>query len=56
MTLRSDRAGVASAITVPVFEACVRDALNFNPHNGAGEDGFAALQRLIDRKDPGYRT
>jgi hypothetical protein len=38
-----------------VLEACVRDALNFNPKYGAGEDGFTALQRLVDAKDPGYR-
>ena len=42
-------------IPVPVLEACVRDALNFNPAYGAGEDGFTAMQRLIDAKDPGYR-
>jgi hypothetical protein len=42
--------------TKPIRRACVRDALNFNPRYGAGEDGFAAMQRLIDRKDPGYRT
>ncbi len=28
----------------------------FNPRYGAGEDDFAATQRLIDRKDPGYRA
>jgi hypothetical protein len=41
---------------VPVLEACVRDALSFNPKYGAGEDGFAAMQRLIDGKDPSYRA
>ncbi len=48
--------GALRPIPVAVLEGCVRDALNFNPKYGAGEDGFAALQRLIDRKDPGYRA
>jgi ribulose-5-phosphate 4-epimerase/fuculose-1-phosphate aldolase len=47
--------GPARAIPVAVLEGCVRDALNFNPKYGAGEDGFVALQRLVDAKDPGYR-
>ena len=33
----------------------MRDALNFDPKYGAGADSFAALQRLVDRIDPGYR-
>jgi ribulose-5-phosphate 4-epimerase/fuculose-1-phosphate aldolase len=48
--------GAARAIPVPVMEGCVRDALNFNPQYGAGQDGFDALQRLVDRIDPGYRA
>jgi ribulose-5-phosphate 4-epimerase/fuculose-1-phosphate aldolase len=43
-------------IPVAVREACVRDSLNFNPNFGAGEDSFAALQRLVDRQDPSYRS
>lgn len=43
-------------IPVPVMEGCVRDSLNFNPKYGAGEDVFAAMQRLQDRVDPGYRA
>jgi ribulose-5-phosphate 4-epimerase/fuculose-1-phosphate aldolase len=43
-------------IPVPVLEGCVRDSLNFNPKFGAGQDAFAALQRLIDRQDPSYRA
>ena len=42
-------------IPVHVLEGCVRDSLNFNPDFGAGEDSFAALQRLVDMEDPGYR-
>jgi ribulose-5-phosphate 4-epimerase/fuculose-1-phosphate aldolase len=48
--------GAARPIPVPVMEGCVRDSLNFNPKYGAGEDVFAAMQRLIDREDPGYRA
>ncbi|MNU00030.1 aldolase II superfamily protein [compost metagenome] len=48
--------GRQRAIPVPVLESCVRDSLNFNPKYGAGEDSFAAMQRLIDRIDPGYRA
>jgi ribulose-5-phosphate 4-epimerase/fuculose-1-phosphate aldolase len=42
-------------IPVPVLEACVRDSLQFDKRFGAGSDSFAALQRLIDSRDPGYR-
>ncbi len=48
--------GQLRQIPVPVLEGCVRDSLNFNPKYGAGEDSFAAMQRLIDRIDPGYRA
>lgn len=54
--LTSQGAGAVRPIPVPVMEKCVRDSLNFNPAYGAGEDGFAALQRVIDRLDPGYRA
>jgi len=47
--------GEAMPIARAVLERCVADALQFNPKYGAGEDSFAALQRLVDRKDPGYR-
>jgi ribulose-5-phosphate 4-epimerase/fuculose-1-phosphate aldolase len=48
---------MGEAIPIPrsVLEKCVADALQFNPKYGAGEDAFAALQRLVDRKDPSYR-
>lgn len=42
-------------IPTPVLEACVRDSLNFDPRFGGGENAFVAMQRLIDRRDPGYR-
>ncbi len=47
--------GETMAIPRPVLEKCVADSLQFNPKVGAGEDSFAALQRLVDRKDSGYR-
>jgi ribulose-5-phosphate 4-epimerase/fuculose-1-phosphate aldolase len=53
--LASQGKGPLRPIPVPVLEGCVRDALNFNPAYGAGEDGFAAMQRLVDLQDPGYR-
>lgn len=54
--LASQGRGPLRAIPVPVMEGCVRDSLNFNPDFGAGEDSFAALQRMIDRADPSYRA
>jgi ribulose-5-phosphate 4-epimerase/fuculose-1-phosphate aldolase len=47
--------GRADPIPDAVLEKCVADALQFNPKYGAGQDSFAALQRLVDRKDPSYR-
>jgi len=47
--------GEAIPISREVLEKCVVDALQFNPKYGAGQDSFAALQRLVDRKDPSYR-
>jgi hypothetical protein len=51
----SQALGRLRPIPVPVLEGCVRDSLNFDPRFGAGRDAFAALQRLIDARDPGYR-
>lgn len=48
--------GALRPIAVPVLEACVRDSLNFDPRFGAGRDAFAALQRLVEARDPGYRA
>lgn len=47
--------GVPRRIAEPVLEACVRDSLNFDVRHGAGQDAFDAMQRLVDRVDPGYR-
>jgi ribulose-5-phosphate 4-epimerase/fuculose-1-phosphate aldolase len=54
--LATQSMGRPREIPAPVMEGCVRDSLNFNPKYGAGEDVFAALQRLQDREDPGYRA
>jgi len=50
----SQAMGALRPIAVPVLEKCVRDSLNFNPKYGAGEDSFAAMQRMVDRINPGY--
>ena len=48
--------GALQPIPQSVLEGCVRDSLNFDPRFGAGQDAFAALQRLIDAQDPSYRS
>ena len=48
--------GKPHAIAQPVLESCVRDSLNFDPKYGAGQDAFDALQRVVDRIDPTYRS
>ena len=44
-------------ITVPpsIAAKCTRDALQFNPNHGAGQDVFDALVRQVDRIDASYR-
>jgi ribulose-5-phosphate 4-epimerase/fuculose-1-phosphate aldolase len=54
--LASQSMGRVREIPIAVRERCVADALMFNPHCSAGEDSFAALQRLLERTDPGYRS
>ena len=53
--LASSSMGELLPIPVAVLEKCVADSLNFNPAYGAGQDSFDALQRIVDRIDPGYR-
>jgi ribulose-5-phosphate 4-epimerase/fuculose-1-phosphate aldolase len=48
--------GAVRSIAQPVLLACVRDALQFDPRYGAGQDSFDALQRLVDAADPSYRN
>jgi ribulose-5-phosphate 4-epimerase/fuculose-1-phosphate aldolase len=45
-------------IPVPpqIAARCTRDALQFNPHHGAGQDVFDALVRQVDRIDPSYKS
>ena len=46
----------AHALPVPeaIAEKCTRDALQFNPHHGAGRDVFDALVRQVNRLDRSY--
>ena len=45
-------------IPVPenIAAKCTRDALQFNPHHGAGSDVLEALVRQMDRIDNGWRA
>jgi ribulose-5-phosphate 4-epimerase/fuculose-1-phosphate aldolase len=43
-------------IPAEVCERSSRDALQFKPDYGAGQDVFDALRRVIEAKDPGYRN
>jgi ribulose-5-phosphate 4-epimerase/fuculose-1-phosphate aldolase len=48
--------GAQAALPVPeaIAEKCTRDALQFNPHHGAGRDVFDALVRQVNRLDRSY--
>ena len=50
--------GMGAVLPIPeaVQVACTRDALQFDPRFGAGQDVFDALTRQIDRIDPGWRA
>ena len=48
--------GKARPISDAVARRCTADSLQFNPRFGAGQDAFDALTRMIDRRDPSYRT
>ncbi|MEO8936316.1 MAG: class II aldolase/adducin family protein, partial [Burkholderiaceae bacterium] len=48
--------GPANPIGDDVQKACARDALQFDPRFGAGQDVFDALTRQVDRIDPGWRA
>jgi len=43
-------------VPVDIAAKCGRDALQFNPHHGAGQDVFEALVRQVDRIDSGWRA
>lgn len=54
--LAAQSMGPVRLIPEPALKKCVADSLNFDPKYGAGEDAFAALQRVVDRIDSSYRT
>lgn len=54
--LATQTMGRPRPIAQPVLEACVRDSLQYDPRYGAGQDALDALQRIVDRIDPTYRT
>ena len=47
--------GKAIPVTADVASKCTRDALQFSPEHGAGQDVFDALVRQVDRIDPSYK-
>jgi len=48
--------GPAIAVPEAIAAKCTRDALQFNPQHGAGQDVFDALVRQVDRLDASYRN
>jgi ribulose-5-phosphate 4-epimerase/fuculose-1-phosphate aldolase len=48
--------GTAIPVSEEIAQRCTRDALQFSPAHGAGQDVFNALVRQVDRIDPSYRN
>lgn len=48
--------GGSVELSEEVRQQCVGAALQFNPKYGAGRDVFAALQRIVEARDPSYKT
>lgn len=48
--------GAAIPVSEDIAQRCTRDALQFSPEHGAGQDVFNALVRQVDRIDPSYRN
>lgn len=48
--------GAAIAVPAEIARRCTRDALQFSPDHGAGQDLFDALVRQVDRLDTSYRN
>ncbi|MFM9928066.1 class II aldolase/adducin family protein [Variovorax sp. H27-G14] len=48
--------GAAIPVSEEIAQRCTRDALQFSPEHGAGQDVFNALVRQVDRIDPTYRN
>jgi ribulose-5-phosphate 4-epimerase/fuculose-1-phosphate aldolase len=53
--LASAALGAARHIPDEIAARCTRDALQFDPRYGAGEDVLGALLRQVDRIDPSYK-
>jgi ribulose-5-phosphate 4-epimerase/fuculose-1-phosphate aldolase len=47
--------GAAIPVSEEIARRCTRDALQFSPAHGAGQDMFAALVRQADRIDDSYK-
>lgn len=47
--------GPALIVPEAIAEKCTRDALQFDPRHGAGQDVFDALVRQVDRVDTSYQ-
>jgi len=48
--------GPAIPVSEAIAKKCTRDALQFNPNHGAGQDVFDALVRQVDRIDTSYKN
>ena len=48
--------GSAIPVSEVIAQKCTHDALQFNPHLGAGKDIFDALVRQVDRLDTSYQS
>ena len=54
--LATQSMGEPIPVPEPIAAKCTRDALQFNPNHGAGQDVFEALVRQMDRIDSGWRA
>ena len=48
--------GAAIPVSEEIAQRCTRDALQFSPEHGAGQDVFDALVRQVDRIDASYKN
>ena len=54
--LATQSMGAPIPVSEDIAAKCTRDALQFNPNHGAGQDVFEALVRQVDRIDNGWRA
>jgi hypothetical protein len=47
--------GAPIPVSEEIARKCTRDALQFNPQHGGGQDVFDALVRQVDRIDDSYK-